>query len=276
MRIDGKKLANEILTDLAQKVSDLKTHNIIPHLIVILAGDDPASLSYVRQKKKKGEEIGAKVTIINYPVDITTEELAKKVKELNLDRGVHGIIIQQPLPKHIDVDHLTELTDPQKDVDGFHSKTNFTEPIALAVIEILKTVSNEKNILEWLKEKNITILGKGETGGLPIINSLKKHNIHFNLIDSKTQNPKQILKKSDLVISCVGKKNIIIKDDLKEGVILLSIGMHKEEDDRLHADYEEEEIEQIASFYTPVPGGVGPVNVAMLLSNLINAATNSL
>ncbi len=276
MKIDGKVIAEEIYTTLRQRVHDLKLKKIIPHLAVILVGDDPASQAYVRQKKLRGEEIGMMVTIHQYPPTISTAEIRMKIEELNATTSVHGIIIQQPLPSHVDIKTLIQATDQRKDVDGFHEASSFQPPIADAAITILKDVfakENESDTFElWLQKKTITVAGKGETGGKPIINSLEAMGCTVQVIDSKTKNQKELLNTSDIVISCIGKPGILDTKSLKKGVILVCIGMFRGEDGKLHGDYEASAVESIASYYTPVPGGIGPVNVACLLKNVLDAA----
>lgn len=295
MRIDGKLLASSILASLREEVETLKKGGISPHLVVILVGDDPASVAYVKQKKLRGEEIGMIVTVQHFNVNVSTNEIILAIEQFNSDSNVHGIIVQQPLPPHINVQKITEATDPKKDVDGFHPQSEFTPPIAEGVEEILKNIfyeiassssillprrakryrqagHNDNSFHNWLRGRNIVVIGKGETGGLPIINKLKKLEAEPIVIDSKTENTEDIKKQADIIVSCVGKPKIIKPDEIKKGVILLSIGMFRGEDGKLHGDYEEDDIKNIASYYTPVPGGVGPVNVAMLLKNVVKSA----
>ena len=306
MKIDGKEIAEGIFEELKKQVQNLKEQNITPHLAIILVGNDPASVSYVNQKRKKAEEIGAKATVLNYESGIRNQELIEKIEELNNDPKVHGIIVQRPLPEHINSEEINNATDPKKDVDAFCSQTKFQMPLAAAVLKILEHIyqlgkpkrgvtqierlpttrssdalaSMERALAgkkkwqdpeRWLKAKNIVVIGKGETGGRPVIDMLKKMGIEPQVIDSKTANSKQITKNADIIISTVGKSNILKAENIKKGVILIGVGMHKGEDDKLHGDYNQDEIKDIASFYTPIPGGVGPVNVAMLLKNLVDS-----
>lgn len=266
MKISGKEIANTIYTSLKQRIGELKKRNIIPCLAIILVGNDPASHAYVRQKKIKAEEIGAKTSIYSYPTSVSEKDLLKQLNDLNHLTSIHGIIVQQPLPSHINIEKITQAIDPKKDIDGFHIQSKFEPPIAAAVLEILKNTP--------LKSKKIVIAGKGETGGKLIINQIKKMGIEPTVIDSKTKNPKSITKNADIIISAVGKPQVIKPDMIKRGVILISIGLHKGFDGKLHGDYKEEEIKDIVSFYTPTPGGVGPVNVAMLMKNLLVASGN--
>jgi methylenetetrahydrofolate dehydrogenase (NADP+)/methenyltetrahydrofolate cyclohydrolase len=268
MRVDGKSIATAIFEDLKSKVKELTSKGITPHLAIILVGDDPASVAYVGQKEKRATEIGCEATIYNLSSNITQDELLSAIKKLNDDSSVHGIIVQRPLPEHINPDEINVATNPKKDIDAFHKNTKFNMPLAEAVIEILRSIGlNEAE----LKQKNVVVIGKGETGGGPVIDTLRSLGAEPLVIDSKTPNPADQYKNADVIISTVGKKGIIKSVDLRNGVVLVGVGMYKGEDGKLHADYEEEEIKEIASYYTPVPGGVGPVNVAMLLKNLVMA-----
>ncbi len=292
MRIDGKQIAEEIYEELKTRVGKLAKKNIVPHLVVILVGENPASIAYVTLKQRKGEEIGAKITILRYDVNIKTEDLAEKVKLLNIDPFVHGILIQRPLPPQIDVEKLELLTDPFKDVDGFNPGSSFILPLPLAVMRILIEVfwllqASENKIPNfkkssvppaldnrddmWLKSKKIVVIGKGPTGGGPIIKLFKKLGVNPSVIDSKTPNPEELMKEADIIISSVGRENVIKPQDIKKGVILVGVGILRGEDGKLKGDYDEEKIKDIVGFYTPTPGGVGPVNVAMLMENLITA-----
>ncbi len=275
MVIDGKALASNILDNLKIRVGELGKKGITPHLVVILVGDDGASTAYVRQKELKAELINVEITVLRYGSEITEQQLLLKLNELNDDKTIHGIIIQQPLPSHISTEKIVAATYPQKDVDGFHKDSPFTPPIALAVWNILEKVKIQSGIrtslTEWLQSKKLIIIGKGQTAGTPIITYLKRQNITPRIIDSKTEQKDEYLKSADIVISAVGKPHILRATMMKKGVIVIGVGMDKVEDGKMHADYDEDEIVKIASYYTPVPGGVGPVNVAMLLSNLVLA-----
>lgn len=281
MRIDGKAIASEIFSDLTKRVEQLKKIGIVPHLVVVLIGNDPASEAYVRQKDLKAQAIGAKATIINLESRIKNQELLNLIKKLSKDNTVHGIIVQRPLPKHISSEKINQSVSPEKDIDAFLPQSPFTMPLAAAVLKILEKIYGytprvevQKTLIftDWLKQKNIVVIGKGETGGGPTIALLRKLGATPTVIDSKTVNAPLITEEADIIISTVGRANIVRPENIKKGVILVGVGMHRGEDGKLHGDYEEEDIKDIASFYTPIPGGVGPVNVAMLLKNLTVAA----
>lgn len=281
MRIDGKQIAEKILTELRAKIIQLKSKGITPHLVVILLGDNPASKSYVSQKRKKGGEVGIRVNIEHITTKTSQKELLSLIAKLNIDQNVHGIIVQRPLPEHIVENAIAKAINLKKDVDGLHPSSKFEIPLALAVLRILEEIyastskvegRKYKKFIEWLKSKNVVVVGKGKTGGGPVIALLKKIRVKPLIIDSKTQNLQRILKSSDIIISAIGKQGIIHSKNLRHGASLISVGLHKGGDGKLHGDYEEDEIKNIASFYTPTPGGVGPVNVAMLLKNVVHAA----
>ncbi|HVZ59031.1 MAG TPA: bifunctional 5,10-methylenetetrahydrofolate dehydrogenase/5,10-methenyltetrahydrofolate cyclohydrolase, partial [Patescibacteria group bacterium] len=249
---------------------------ITPHLAVVLIGDDASSHAYVRQKELKMQQIGGIVTTHRFQSDFTQEKLVTLIEELNKDATVHGIIIQRPLPPHIDKDLISTITAQEKDVDGFKTDSPFAPPVALAVWRILKEIHAQSNTDDqfetWLKNNKIALIGKGVTAGQPIIHFLTKRHIPFTVISSQTDNREDLIRKATIIISAVGKPHVITPEMISPGVILIGVGMFKGDDGKMHADYEEEETEPKASFYTPVPGGVGPVNVAMLLSNVIKAA----
>ncbi len=294
MRIDGLEIADKIFNELKPRVEKLKQKNIIPHLAVILVGQNPASIAYVTLKQKKGETIGAEVSLIKYETNVTTEILEKKIRELNEDKNVHAILIQRPLPDQINVDKLEQLTNPEKDVDGFHPESPYTLPLPLAVVKILEEVFEEtkgtKEIKakrtsvssgssvssitfdDWLKSQKIVVLGKGPTGGGPIIKLFNKLGVTPLIIDSKTENPNELKKNANVIIASVGRENIVRAENIKKGAILIGVGILRGKDKKLKGDYDPEKIKDIAGYYTPTPGGVGPVNVAMLMENLVTAA----
>lgn len=296
MKIDGREIAETLYEDLRKRVAKLQKNGILPHLAVLLVGDDPSSKAYVLQKQIKGKHINAEVSVMTFDKDVTEKTLVEKIKKFNIDPMTHGIIVQRPLPSQINNETIDNITDPKKDVDGFlPTSRRFKPPVALAVIKIIEEVysssdwkesrslgdnssrhgSNNKEFLEWLSQQNIVVLGQGKTGGGPTIRYLQELGYNVTVIRSKTEHKEELTKKADIIISAVGKANAVTPQMLKKDVILISIGMHKGDDGKLHGDYDEESISNIASFYTPSPGGVGPVNVAMLLSNLIAAAENS-
>lgn len=282
MKIDGKLVAEEITGDLKRRVEKLKKKNMLPQLAIILIGDDPASQKYVEQKIKKAREIGAVATAYNFDNEVKTAILVDLIQKLNNDPKIHGLIVQRPLPPHINGQQTIDVTNPQKDVDAFHKDSPFHAPLPEAIVVLLQKIhsilesthTSSRSFIPWLHSKKIVVVGKGITAGGPTIARLKELGITPQVIDSKTEEDvkKNLLKNADIVITTVGEKQIITPQLIKKGVILLGAGMSKGADGKLHGDYNHKEIQNIASFYTPIPGGVGPVNVAMLLQNLVTAA----
>lgn len=278
MRIDGKAIATEILEGLADKVTALKIQGITPTLAVILVGDDPGSLSYIKQKTITAEKIGAKLILEQLPATTSQETLASAISYYNHDASVHGLIVQRPVPG-ANVEQILGSVLPSKDVDGFIPQSPFQVPVARAIITILTQIHHQlfaqnlirEDFLPWLIAQPIAVVGRGETAGRPIAHLLATYGCTLSVIHSQTPNRETILKKAAIIISCVGKPRVITKSQVARGVILISVGLSQGADGQLHGDYEESEVSDVASFYTPTPGGVGPINVACLLQNLLDA-----
>lgn len=296
MKIDGKAIAESILSELAGHVTELKKRSITPTMAVILVGDNPASLAYIKQKEKAATTIDARLVLNRQPPTINGQQLQKIIEEYNSDPSIHGVIIQRPLPNPLN-NSSTALhsTIPEKDIDGFVPGSPFIVPVAGAVLTILKYIfpqppntnpqillqknserdQGDKQFEQWLHSKTIVVIGRGETAGKPIADLLLKKGSNVTVIHSQTTNPDQIIKAADIIISCTGKENVVRRDNIKKHAILLSVGIWRDNEGKLHGDYNEEEIADIAGFYTPTPGGVGPVNVACLMQNLNLAAQKS-
>jgi len=278
MKIEGKIIAAKIEGELKEKVKELLKKGITPHLSIILVGDDPSSLAYVHRKKRVGERLGVKVTIYKKKANISQKKFLALINKLNNDKLTHGIIIQRPLP--LTIEDLDTLVLPKKDVDGFHPHSPFTPPIALAVLKILEniflsslppsTFPKNKDFLNWLREKKVLIIGRGETGGKPVAKTFKKMGIPFQVAHRQTLNLKKLCLSAKIIISCVGKPNIVRPTMVTADTILVGIGLHLKGKE-IQADYDQAKIEKKVAFYTPVPGGVGPVNVACLFANLLKA-----
>ncbi len=268
MKIDGKLLAKKVLEDIR---TDLKSLPQITLAIVTLGPED-AWEHYVKQKLKLAKELGIKTDLINIK-EPTEDKLISIIQQLNNNNNITGIIVQRPLTKHITGAKITYSVKPKKDIDGFIKNSFFLPPVWLAVKDILSEVAKIKNskLESWLKNKNITVLGKGETAGQPIIDGLRELGIEPKIIDSHTQNSEGILKSSDIIISAVGKSEAFAAADLKNGVTIIGIGLHRE-DGKLKPDFDEQEVSRVAKYYSPTPGGVGPLNLAYLFKNLIEAA----
>jgi methylenetetrahydrofolate dehydrogenase (NADP+)/methenyltetrahydrofolate cyclohydrolase len=278
MRIDGKLIASKILRELKTKVSKLNEKGVTPVMAVILIGNVKSSEAYVKQKELKAKEIGAEVRIFRFDETVTNQELENLIKKLDNDSKIHGIILQRPAPQNIQVENLEESISPIKEIDGFGNNSLYTVPVVAAVLEVLGEIFgnlNEDNSFdEWLETQTIVVMGKGETAGLPIINYLRKKHIEPVVVDSKTENKNAIMQKADILISAVGKRGVINAENLKMGVILIGVGLSANDEGKTKGDYDDDKVEQIASFYTPTPGGIGPVNVALLLKNLVEATQN--
>ncbi len=285
MIIDGKAIAEAILTHLTQETALLKSRGITPTMAVIQVGDNPASLAYIRQKQKAAERIGATV-VLHHVSGITKAELAQLVGQYNADAAIHGLIIQRPLPQELgDVSAILDSVVLPKDIDGFLPNSPYDVPVAVAVGEMLRNVHDSEfsadadttktriHFLDWLKTKNIAIIGRGSTAGAPIRRYFEKLHCATSVIHSHTPDPDTLLRHADIIVSCVGKREVVTQHAVKTGAILISVGIWRDEQGKLHGDYEPEDISDNASYYTPTPGGVGPVNVACLMQNLVKACT---
>lgn len=294
MVIDGRKIASEIEDSLRLQISSLASNGIRPTLAVILIGSDPGSQKYVSRKIITGEKIGLRIIPYRFPPTISVSDLKKLTEKLNQDKTIHGIIIQRPLPLPLSPQELNLLVLPSKDVDGFHPKSRFNPPVALAVEAILKSVysihppgvlAHPGGVNSWLKKKKILIIGRGETAGRPIAKYFDKNGIKYSVAHSQTTNLKELCLLNDILICCVGKGNILRSSEgsrnnvpyivrhnmINSASIIIGVGLHPE-DNKLKPDYNQEDIASKAAYYTPVPGGVGPVNVIMLMKNVIQAA----
>lgn len=270
MKISGTKLAEKVVEELKQDIAELKEKNITPGIAIITVGHDGPWKVYVKAKQKIADNLGISIKHINLS-KADTDTIIEEIKKQNSNENIHGIIVQRPIPKELDREKINNAIDIKKDIDGFRKDSIYEAPVWLAVKKILQKISQNHDLSGWLNQKSITVIGKGETGGGPVISNLKKIGINPEIIDSKTKNPNKTIKRSDIVISATGKKSIINHKNIKIGVILIGIGTHIE-NGKLFGDYNEEEIRDIASFYTCTPGGVGPLNLAFLFKNLIKAA----
>lgn len=260
MRIDGKAIAETILTDLTRQVTNLKKREIIPTLAVIQVGDDPGSIAYIRQKQKAADQIGAKLILNHQPSAISNQQLQMIIEQYNNDPSIHGLIVQRPLPKNLHTDTIRL----SKDVDGFLPNSPYPVPVVAAVLKILDNT---------IKNKKVVVIGRGDTAGKPITEALIKLGCNVTVVHSQTPNPNEITKTADILISCVGRPNVVRRDNIKKGAILISVGLWRDDEGHLHGDYEEGEIKDVAAYFTPTPGGVGPVNVATLMANLLSAVS---
>lgn len=283
MIINGKEIATIIIDDLKSVVSGLP---LKPHLADFLVGGKPEDYAYVRTKEKYVKRVGGDFTFRDYKIIPEFMIFANDLKQIGLNDKVTGIIIQQPLPNNLSTDTLYNYIPLKKEIEGHKNKSDFCPPLGLAILTIFKYIFSpgdktdakelkvdfQKDLLFFkrvLKKKKIVLVGKGETGGKPIGHVLNLAKINFINIHRKTPNPESFYKEADIIITAVGKK-IIKPEYLKPGVILLNVGLRRE-NDQWKGDYDENEIKDIAGFYTPVVGGVGPLDITYLVDNLVKA-----
>lgn len=272
MDLKGTTLAAKIFDEIHKEI---KIHSLNPKLVIITLGDESSWKAYVRQKLIKGKDAGIETIHLDLK-DSNQDELIKKVNEFNRDKTVNGLIVQRPLPEGMDREFVANYINPLKDVDGFQKNSPYEVPVWLAVEKFLEEVfshqDENQDFLNWLKTKKITVIGKGASAGELIIKGFKKLGVSVKVIDSKTPSPEVVLKNSDIIVSCVGKR-VISSQNLKKGVVLIGVGIHVE-DGKVKGDYDEQEVKQVASYYTPTPGGVGPLNLAFLFKNVVSATNN--
>lgn len=277
MKVSGKIVAEAISKKLQIKVSKLE---VVPCFAIILAGSDPASRMYVDFKIKAAKKIGIKIKSFEFSENKFNECL-KTIKKLNADKGVHGMIVQYPVFKGWDFDHLLSEIDPQKDVDGFHKISPFKGATAMAVWEMLTAfamIEKFQTTEKFLENKKIIVLGKGRTAGGPIKDLLESRGLSVALISRETENPTQIIKSGDVVIAATGVKNIINKTNLKKGAYVVGVGVGKEVIEgksKVYGDINEEDVASIAKLYCPTVGGIGPLTIVSLLENVVESASRS-
>jgi len=270
--IDGKKIAAELREELKKKVVELKsTYNATPGLTVILVGEDAPSKIYVKNKEKFAKEVGMNSEVIRYPADLEEKVLLNKIKELNKNNKVSGILVQLPLPKHIDKRKVIETIDHEKDVDGFHPinvgnlSAGYESSVPctpLGCILLLKKV--EKN----LSGKHAVVIGRSNLNGKPMTQLLLKENCTVTITHSKTKDLKAECLRADIIIAAVGIPKLVKGDWVKKGAIVIDVGINKT-DSGLVGDVDFDEVSKVAKAVTPVPGGVGPMTIACLLNNTV-------
>lgn len=273
--INGLEIAKKLREEMKQKVSELKKEGITPHLTVILVGDDPASKSYVSGKEKAAKEIGISSEVIHMEADATEAELLAKISELNQDPDVHGILVQLPLPSHIDENKVIEAIDPNKDVDGFHpinvgkmmlNQDTFLPCTPHGIIKLLEAIDCD------LEGKHAVVVGRSNIVGKPMGQLLLNRNATVTYCHSRTKNLKEMTKMADVLIVAVGKAHFIDASYVKEGAVVIDVGVNRLEDGSLTGDVHFDSVKEKASFITPVPKGVGPMTITMLMENTIKAA----
>ena len=270
--IDGKKAAAELREELKKEVTDLKTkYNKVPGLTVILIGDMTPSQIYVRNKEKSANEVGLKSEVIKYPDTVEEETVLEKIEELNNDDSVSGILVQLPLPKHIDKQKVIEKIVPSKDVDGFHPmnvgnlSSGYESSVPCTPLGCYLLI---KKIEPNLSGKKAVVVGRSNLNGKPMTQLLLKENCTVTITHSKTRNLKEECLKADILIAAVGVANLVKKDWVKNGSIIIDVGINKQ-GDKIVGDVSFEEVKDKVKAITPVPGGVGPMTIACLLKNTL-------
>lgn len=272
--IDGKKISAEIKDELKIKVEELKKEGIQITLAVIQVGADPASTVYVGNKKKACEYIGIRSLAYELPEETTEQELLELVGELNRRGDVNGILVQLPLPKHIDEDLVIRTIDPRKDVDGFHPQSvgalsigqkGFVSCTPAGIIQLLKRSGIE------IEGKECVVIGRSNIVGKPMALLLLRENGTVTVCHSRTVNLKEVTRRADILIVAIGKPHFITKEYIKEGAVVIDVGMHRNENNKLCGDVDYNDVEPHAGAITPVPGGVGPMTIAMLMNNCVES-----
>ncbi len=275
--IDGKSISAEIKDELKEKTASLKEKGIEVTLAVILVGEDPASQVYVRNKKKACEYIGFNSLSYELPSDTTQDEILRLVNELNEKKEVDGILVQLPLPSHIDEKAVINAIRPDKDVDGFHPENvgalvigeeGFISCTPAGVIQLLKRGVKNLDICG----KECVIVGRSNIVGKPMALLMLRENATVTVAHSRTADLKAVCKRADILIAAVGKPRMITKDYVKEGAVVIDVGINRDENGKLCGDVDFEEVKDSALAITPVPGGVGPMTIAMLMNNCYEAA----
>ena len=276
--IDGKALAQKIRKNLKNDCDEIRKEGIIPKLAVVLVGNDGASKVYIKNKSKACEEVGIEFEEYILDENISQNELINLIDTLNNKKEIHGILLQSPIPKHLDINQAFRAITPEKDVDGFNplnvgkltlGQDTFVSCTPYGVIKMFE----EYNIN--LEGKNLCILGRSNIVGKPLIQCCLNKNATVTVCHSKTKDLKEHTKNSDIVISAIGKAKFITEDMIKEGAVVIDVGINRGEDGKLLGDVDFENVEKKASYITPVPGGVGPMTIAMLMNNVIKAAKQS-
>ena len=273
--LDGKAVSLKVKESVKVRADELKKFGIEPTLAVVLVGEDKASQTYVRAKEKACNEYGIKSVAHRLSENTTQAELLALINVLNLDDSIHGILVQLPLPKHIDTNTILATIDPAKDVDGFHAVNvgklvsgldGFVPCTPLGVMEILKEYGIDVAGL------NAVVIGRSNIVGKPMANLLLNASATVTITHSKTKNLKEICKNADLIVAAIGKPFFLKADMVKDGAVVIDVGINRLDDGRLVGDVDFDEVAPKCSYITPVPGGVGPMTIAMLLNNTILAA----
>jgi len=274
-RIDGNALSQKLRADVTLRTSALKARGITPGLAVIVVGENPASQVYVRNKVKACHDSGLHSILEKHPSSLTEAALLERIDALNHDASIHGILVQLPLPEHIDAQKVIEAISPAKDVDGFHMASagalmtgmpGFWPCTPYGCMKMLESIGYD------LKGKHAVVIGRSNIVGKPMALMLLQKNATVTICHSATQNLKAITLQADVIVAAVGKRNILTADMVKPGAVVLDVGMNRNEEGKLCGDVDFAGVEKVAGYITPVPGGVGPMTITMLLVNTLEAA----
>ncbi|MGE7665693.1 bifunctional methylenetetrahydrofolate dehydrogenase/methenyltetrahydrofolate cyclohydrolase FolD [Ureibacillus composti] len=277
--INGKEIGQEIRKSVEQRVTHLKEQGITPGLAVILVGENPASQTYVRNKQKSCEAIGIFSELIKLPAEVTENELLEQIRSLNSREDIHGILVQLPLPKHINEDEVIATISPEKDVDGFSpvsvgkmmlGQETFLPCTPFGVMKLLEYTGIE------VAGKHAVVVGRSHIVGKPMGQLLLQKDATVTYTHSKTKDLPSITKQADILIAAVGRPNFITKEHIKEGAVVIDVGINRDENNKLIGDVNYSDVDGTASYITPVPGGVGPMTITMLLFNTVQSAEKAL
>lgn len=272
--INGKKLAMETRLNLKTKCEELKEKGINPKLAVIMVGEDKASQIYVRNKSKACDEVGIEFEEFLLDVSTKQEELIELIEKLNNDNTIHGILLQSPIPEHLDINEAFRTIAPEKDVDGFNpvnvgkltlNQDTFVSCTPYGVMKMFEAYNID------LEGKNVTIIGRSNIVGKPLIQCCLNKNATVTVCHSKTKDLKQHTLNADVVIAAIGKSKFVTADMVKQGAVIIDVGINRDEKGMITGDVDFDNVSDKASYITPVPGGVGPMTIAMLMNNVIKA-----
>ena len=277
--IDGKALAAKMQAELKVKVDKLKEADNVPGLAVILVGEDPASQIYVRNKARQATAIGLNSSVVRLPETVSEQELLDLIEQYNQSEQWHGILVQLPLPEHISEEKVLLAIDPEKDVDGFH-------PMNMGRLwsgNPLMIPSTPAGIMEMFREYNVelsgkraVVIGRSNIVGKPMAQLLMTADATVTIAHSKTENLRELTKEADILVVAIGRDRMIKAEDVKEGAVVIDVGMNRDEDGKLHGDVDFDEVKDVASLITPVPGGVGPMTITMLMEQTVRAASRKM
>ena len=273
--IDGNALSKQLRAEVTQRVAALRGRGITPGLAVVLVGENPASQVYVRNKVKACEDSGLHSVLERHPVTLSEADLLARVDALNHDPAIHGILVQLPLPPHIDAQKVIEAISPAKDVDGFHvasagalmvGQPGFWPCTPYGCMKMLESIAYD------LRGKHAVVIGRSNIVGKPMALMLLQKNATVTICHSATANLKAMTLQADVIVAAVGKRNVLTADMVKPGAVVIDVGMNRNEDGKLCGDVDFEGVKEVAGYITPVPGGVGPMTISMLLVNTLEAA----